>query len=286
MKITLTLLLLATVLLSCKNNTKPTTKDNTPVTILNSSQALIQRFKPIIQGIWVKDDYINDITKTRSPYNSRSKLNGVASVTIEMDSIKNDSLDAGVSLNNHEGSDFTIYFKTVGNKHNSLKINRKDYEVKSNFFELGYCIKNNDTSLLIYHYNKDNKLLDSTRYLKVIQSESNNDMGYGIQYITNRILITGKYTFTDSTGHVEKIGFTNEGDVAGFLNFKTFYINTDFIAGPENNLDVIDFDINNNQKEYAFKFNADTLSLYETKDNADSSLLVLGKLKYRLFKTK
>jgi hypothetical protein len=109
------------------------------------------------------------------------------------------------------------------------------------------------------------------------------DMGFGIDYITNKKLITGKYTTTDSTGNRLKVEFNNNGKVSGFLNFKTYYINADFEAGLENNLDEIDFDVNTKkQKTFTFRFNADTLNLYDTYENADSTKLVLGKLKYKL----
>jgi hypothetical protein len=56
---------------------------------------------------------------------------------------------------------------------------------------------------------------------------------------------------------------------------------------PPNNLDQIFFDSNTPPSKYfAFKINADTLSLFETKDAADSVNLELGKLKYKLVKQK
>jgi hypothetical protein len=159
--------------------------------------------------------------------------------------------------------------------------------VATNFYELGYAISRNDTSLVLYHYNKDHRLLDSTCYLKALPPESENDMGYGIEYITNKILITGNYDLIDSTGHSAKVKFANEGNLSGFLGFKTYYINTDFEGGPENSVDEISFDINNkNQKDYAFKFNADTLNLYITKMDADSTLFIKKRPLYKLVKIK
>lgn len=283
MKNTLFLLLITTTFLSCKSNSKKVTTDSTISASPLSSQ-LLKQYKPYFDGIWVVKDYVNDLGKTRSPYKSRNKLGGVAGLEINIGLTHTDSTMAGVSLNNHEGTNFTIYSK-AGVRGNSLKINWKDYGITTNFYELGYSIDRNDTILILYHYNKDHQLLDSTCYLKVVQSESKNDMGYGIQYITNKILITGNYNLIDSTGHTEKVEFTNEGNVSGFLGFKTYYINTDFEAGPENNIDEITFDLyTKKQKDYAYTFNTDTLTLYETTANADSTKLFLGKMAYTLVK--
>jgi hypothetical protein len=236
--------------------------------------------------MWVKSAYIDELNKTRSPYNSWPKLNNVAAMEIEADSIKADSLVAGESLNNHEGTNFTVYFKR-GHKKGSLNIGLKDYDVSTNFYELGYVITSVDTNLFLYHYNNKNQILDSTKYTRVLSALLNDDMGSGIEYITNKTLITGKYTYVDSTGTISKVEFKNDGKVSGFLGFKSYYVNTDFMAGPQNNLDVIDFDVNTDkQKEYGYKIDGDTIGLFTTKSNADSTKLLLDKIVYKLTKTK
>jgi len=283
----LCLILIASTLLSCKSNSKQTVKDTATNTLtIDSSSALIKTFKPIIKGMWVKSAYIDELNKTRSPYNSWPKLNNVAAMEIEADSIKADSLVAGESLNNHEGTNFTVYFKR-GHKKGSLNIGLKDYDVSTNFYELGYVITSVDTNLFLYHYNNKNQILDSTKYTRVLSALLNDDMGSGIEYITNKTLITGKYTYVDSTGTISKVEFKNDGKVSGFLGFKSYYLNTDFMAGPQNNLDVIDFDVNTDkQKEYAYKIDGDTIGLFTTKSNADSTKLLLDKIVYKLTKTK
>ena len=197
-----------------------------------------------------------------------------------------DSIIVGVCLNNHEGTQFAIYFKP-GERSNSLKINWPDYKVPENFYELGYKTKNNNTSLILYHYSKNKHILDSTIYVKVLNSQSSDDAGYGIQYITNKELISGNYLTSDIDGSSFKVNFNNEGNVSGLLDYKTYYMSTDFEVGIENNMDQIYFNIDTKkQKSYLYKFNADTLNLYETTENSDSTKLVLGKLKYKLVKQK
>jgi hypothetical protein len=54
-----------------------------------------------------------------------------------------------------------------------------------------------------------------------------------------------------------------------------------------NNLDeIVFYFLGNNNTGYSFKINADTLSLYDTHPNADSTLSILGKRIYKLVKQK
>lgn len=284
----LSLLLVTFSFISCKNNTKQIIKGTTTTKIAsaNSSTDLIKSFKPIIQGVWVKSNYVEELNKTRSPYSSWAKLTDVVEMNIQTDSVKADSLIVGESLNSHEGTSFTIYFKK-GHKLGTLKISLKDYTTPTNFYELGNVITSTDTSLFLYHYNNKNQILDSIKYNKLSGAQINDDMASGIEYITNKILITGKYTVTDSLGAISKVEFKNNGKVSGFSDFKTYYINTDFMAGPQNNLDVIDFDVNTDkQKEYGYKINANTIDLFTTRSSADSTKILLDKLVYKLVRTK
>ena len=161
MKNTLYVSILISLLFSCKSNTKENSKDTIAVkSTANQTQKLIQKFKPIIEGVWVKKEYVNRVAKSKSPYISFKALGGVAEFEIQI-SDSGDSTHIGYSLNNHEGADFVLYFKT-GQRPTSLKINLPDYETKGNFYELGYNIKNSDTTMVLYHYNRQNQIIDST----------------------------------------------------------------------------------------------------------------------------
>ena len=281
-------ILAISMIISCKSSVKTTIKvdslsaGKTP----EKTNSVIDKLGPFFYGVWVKSSYIEDIAKTKSPY-STSELGGVASFQIGKLGPKDDSTHVGYSLNNHEGSDFVLYLKT-GHKLTSLKTNLPDYDVKSNFFELGYTINNKDTVLMLYRYNKNNHIIDSTRYSKVAdEAKGENDAAWGIQYITNKTLFTGKYISTDTTGATSKIQFTNDGKVSGLLNFKDYFINTDFGATPEDDLDEIVFDLYSKKNTlYSFKINADTLNLYDTHYNSDSTKILLSKRVYKLVKQK
>jgi hypothetical protein len=287
-KIILAFLILS-VFIACKSKTQSSNKDsvsNASATAVTNP--LIKEFKPFIDGVWVKTDYIDSLSKNKSPYKSSELLGNVASMIIELPYNNCDSIHIGYSLNNHEGSDFVLYFKT-GQLPESLKINLPDYNIKTNFYELGYHVKNNDTTLILYHYNKNKKLLGSTNYTRVLNRQVNNDLGYGINYITNQKLISGSFESIDTSGNHIDVRFTDDGRVYGFGNSKYYFLNTDFEAGPANNIDQIYFDIKpdnvtSQQKIYTYKFVKDTIALYSTKTNADSTLLFADKIVYKLIR--
>jgi hypothetical protein len=279
------LLIVLTALISCKSKTKTPISD----TVLQKTNtaikpSLLQQFKPIIQGSWVRSDYITDLSQTKSPYISSKKLTNAAALEIELNEVKDDSVKVGVSLNNHEGASFTLFFK-AGHQPNSLKTNWADYMVSSNFYELGYQITGGDTSLFLYHYNKNSHIIDSVKYTRVLAKQKDNDIGYGITYTTNKLLISGDYELTADNGATSKISFNNEGKVSGFPGYETYYVNTDFVAGPQNDLDQFSFNINTKQQEdYLFKINLDTLNIYNIDFSADSLHLKWGDLKYKLIR--
>ena len=66
----------------------------------------------------------------------------------------------------------------------------------------------------------------------------------------------GTYKTVDSSGQTRTLNFSNDGIVTGLPNFKKYYVLTDFVAGPKNNLDEICFDIQtNNQRFLEFVYN-------------------------------
>lgn len=278
-------LLIISLCTSCQNNSNQHQKKST-TTNINDSKNFIKRFKPFIQGVWVKKDYIDDLLKTRSPYLSFKKLGGICSILIRLPATETDSVFAGISLNNHEGSNFVFYNKS-GNNSKSLKTNIKDYMVPGNYYELGYDISKADTNLVIYHYNKNNQFIDSIVYNKVLNTLVDDNMGSEVDYITNKLLISGNYTMVDSLGNHRDISFTNDGNILGWTGLKTYCVNTDFEAGPANNIDQLIFDLyTKHQTDYAFKIKMDTLDIYTSSANADSTESLIGQLRYQLIRKK
>jgi hypothetical protein len=163
-----------------------------------------------------------------------------------------------------------------------------DYDVKSNFYELGYSFKDRDTILTLYHLNKNLQIVDEVKYTKVANKATDEtNAGWGIQFITNKILVAGKYLAIDTAGKTLPVEFSNGGKVIGFLGFKSFDINTDFMVEDDNNIDDVVFDLYSKaSKRFIYNFKSDTLLLYDESHNADSTKLIRGKLQYKLVRQK
>ncbi|MCC8424233.1 hypothetical protein [Mucilaginibacter sp. UR6-11] len=153
--------------------------------------------------------------------------------------------------------------------------------------ELTYTIVNGDTTLILTeHHIKTNKLI-TTKYKKAVNKQPDDRLDFGMNYLVNKGIIGGKYLCIDSTGHQSNVMFTNDGRVTALANFKTYFISTDIGGEPMNNLDGIIFErIDKTRQFFTFNINADTLKLYDTYANTDSTEYIVGRLKYRLVKKK
>lgn len=187
-----------------------------------------------------------------------------------------DSLEIGAP-GIHEGASFIVYFRP-GLTGTSLITNIRDENTESNFYELGYNISENDTSLRILHYNKEKNIIGQTKYLR-----SPKNAAGSLQFIVNKTLFAGKYRVKDNSGKISYLTFTNDGRVVGLPGVQEYYVLTDFIAGPENNVDQVCFDIQTNHQQcYAFEMEQDTIRLFGIKAGTDLDLLQKGPLQYEL----
>jgi hypothetical protein len=271
------IILTLSILTSCLIG-KTSTTDNDG----NKIDSLKQNFKPILKGVWVLTEYINEIERTKSPLKSVDKLQDI--VTLIIDGInQSDTIDVGVSWNNHEGGNFTTYF-IKGQNQNQLRTNILDYDNKSNFYELGFEIINKETFLFLYHYNKTNKLINKKQFSKVAEeNQTDGDAGWGIQYFVNEKLFAGNYFLIDSTNAETKVILKNDGSLTGYPVFKTYYLLTDFI-GYASNIDKIIFNIDTkNSKCFAYKTEKDTTYFYNmTIDEENIEHLQLDKIQFKL----
>lgn len=237
------------------------------------------KFKSIISGVWVKSDFIYDLMKTKSPYKSSNKLKGIVTMWIDTSKIVNDSLFIGTSINNHEGYFFFALLKPPYNS-KSISTSIVDYENKSNYFELGYEVKNNDTSVVLYHYNKDKKVLDTVPFTKVLPSQADTEgADKGLEYEINKLLFTGAYRFSDSAG-THEFHLKNDGKIIGYMGYSKYFVQSDFVAGPENNIDILCFD----NDCFAYKIFHDSIVLYDVHENEDHTSLNFDKQRFVLFK--
>jgi len=239
------------------------------------------RIKNILSGVWVPDEYIKLIESTKSPYKSSDVLTEVSTMIIECDSSVADSLIVGVSWNNHEGGNFTVYFDST----NYLLTSIPDYEVNSNTYRLAYDIVKSDTLLMLAHFDKDNHLLDQKKFRRVLQNQTSDEgADWGLTVIVNDRIFRGQYERLESIV-AEPIVLSNSGEVQNFYDFKSYQVLTDFI-GPTN-FDNICFKTSDSKYScFAFKFSVDTLRLYELVPTEEDGIEKVGAIKYTLIKTR
>ena len=265
------ILFLPFILTACDTNTFQI-KNAVPKPVIDS----LQNFKSILNGDWYQASYIDSIQKTKSPFLSRNSLTRYVELYINTNEATGDSLEIGAP-SIHEGTSFIVYFKP-GLTHTSLPTNIVDYDTASNFYELGYNISIGDTSLILSIYNKDKKITNQIQYLKAPKNSEE-----PLQYMVNKTLFAGNYKAEDSSGQISILKFTNDGQLYGFPNYKKYYVVTDFVAESDNSVDQVCFDVQAlNQRCYGFNIQADTISLYDLKENMNTTQF--GELKYKLVK--
>ncbi len=122
-------------------------------------------------------------------------------------------------------------------------------------------------------------MLHREKYIRVPKNNAG-----ALQYLVNKTLFSGTYTLVNSSLS-SLVKFENDGKVSGFTGFSTFYISTDFVASPENNIDEVHFDIQTaNQKNYAFKINEDTIKLFDLIEIPGRDSISRRQIKYTLVK--
>ena len=265
MKRILYLLILSVAFTACSNNeSDQDAANNKP---LDQSQALIHQFKPVINGVWVKKNYIKQLIKKKSPLAAAERAIGITTMYIDTAKIKGDSLPVPAGWNNHEGNTVTLRFQP-GKNTTTIELGTD---------ELSYTIKNGDTTLIIYHYDRDTKETSSAKYIKAMDKQPAGDVAYAMNYMINHGIIAGKYQATDSRGKASTVQFTDDGKVSGFPGFSTYFIQNDLSAGPKNDFDEIIFNPKGSgQTSYAFTIGGKNITLYDVKAGKQ------GDLKYKL----
>jgi hypothetical protein len=275
MKQTLNILLMLVLLFSCKSKTKETSSLANNGTKLSSPGSFIESFKHLLHGVWVKSDYIKMVIKSKSPYSAIDLAEGLTTMHIDTSKIKGDSLIVPAGINNHEADKFVLRFKQ-GKSPGSIQFAGG---------ELSYSINNKDTVLLFSKYNNESRRIEVTRYIKALNSTD--PLGSDMDYLINKNLFSGSYAMSGSDGQINNVKFSDDGEVIGLPKIKTYYVLNDFIGDPMDDFDQVIFNLyGKNQQSYAFVISSDTIKLYDTKPNADSTKMLLYKLKYTLNKIK
>ena len=255
-------LLILSIFLSCKSKTGDSDQDTTGTgKPLDQSQALLHQFKPLINGVWVKKDYIKKVKKSKSPLEAVDNGTGVTIMYIDTTQLKGDSITVPVVINNHEGTKVSLNFQPGKNT----------TTIEFGTDELSYKLKK-DTTLIIYHYNSDTKETSTAQYIKAMDKLPAGGLQAGMSIAINQAILSGKYEGTDAAGKNIRALFTDDGKVSGLPGLTTYYVQNDMIADPNHSHDEIIFNLNGKgQKAYSFIINKKTLSLYDNAEQIKSN---------------
>jgi hypothetical protein len=255
------ILLIITVLsfLACKKDVKKEFIKNKKSFEKTSQQDIFNNF----EGVWVRKDYVDLLKTSKSPSTSFKNLANISSILIDINKARDNEIEVGLSLNNHEGSTATLvkketdfYLNLYGASGNSL--------IK--------VLLNN--SILTFHF-------EGKKYelIKVIKNypKGSVDAGYGIQFITNQILFGNEKYNIES--YNKNVIFRDDGKVENFIDYTSYEIATDFETDPEPMDWIV---LNSSSKDFFhFKFIDNNLLLYEYDKELEDY-----KIKYTLSKTK
>ncbi len=271
MKRILILLLIITAATGCSSTkdhesgdaAKNETTDNT------QTQLLIKKFKPIVHGYWIRKDYIEKIMQTRSVL-AANDLVDAAEIEINTDEIKGDSLNVPVG-DNHETGNSTLKF-IPGKRPLTLVFNGQD---------LSYSTKKGDTTIRLAFSDDKQKGFVFYTYIRAYKKLDKDFADILEEYLANR-LVAGDYRLLGNDKSAGGVHFDKNGNISGFPDFDRYIIEYDLNSDVNDNLDVIHcFGHVNAQMDFTFKISDDTLKLYNTRENADSSRLITGDLKYQ-----
>jgi hypothetical protein len=254
--------LILCILLSCKSKITGDDQDPSTTKPLDQTPELKHQFTPLINGIWVSQDYLKKVKKSKSPMAAAAKADGVTAMAIDTSKLQGDSIMVPVIINNHEGNNVALRFE-AGRNTNTVTLGND---------ELTYKIKNADTTLIVYHYNTNTKETMTIKFIKALQSNPGIQPSYGLNMAVNKNLMAGTYIAADAAGKKYDVSFSPDGKVSGLPGFSTYYVQIDLVASSKENADQIIFNLNaKRQKPYSFLIHKNTLTLYDNANQLKSN---------------
>jgi hypothetical protein len=206
-------------------------------------------------------------------------------LAVNLNRANGDSVTVPGILNNHEGYEMRVYLQR-GQTDTSLPTSHFDVEKSTNFYELGYKLAGQDTTLLLNQYNEQRRLLSSVPYRRVWQQPktTSSDPALALDYTARRLLFAGRYTATDSVGRTSDAELLPDGRVRGLGDFRAYSPNLDFVVTLGNDRDNLFLTNANRRRQLmTYSISGDTLRLYAAKAvDVPQPSLEQGRLQYTL----
>ena len=264
----LSLLLLTT---SCWNHTKPTSKEHHKANI--DYATLFSK----LQGTWMSYEYILNLSKTGSPYQSAAYMEGIFSFTIDSNRLHNDTLHCRSWINGHEIHDLWIAFDSRdASGYYRIGINNSDNDQHNPGTDNISNIKIDSPFLIIY-----TNTYDSVRYAFYGHLPRFAAADYPIKHYTTDALFRGAYTTKDSDMIFKssKIYFDPQktGRIYGSSVYDSFDINVDVLAQTDSldYMELFDSKRRTESRSFTYSIHNNVMSIYP---NPDSVPCILRKM--------
>ncbi len=225
-----------------------------------------------LHGTWIKEAYVEDLSKTKSPNKSFIALHDIALFSFDTAHLKGDILRGGISWNGHEGGECTATFKS-GKTPRSILISIEGDTVKT---PRELVLENNELLLMSY---PSNGSAIAEKYIRASEKNTNIDSSLG--YAARRVLFAGKWLWKDmKKDTIYKVEMSEEGTVKGSPNFVKYDVMTDFAAEPLPYDQVFFFEAKAKRPRILqFKSVGDTLKLTERIKKKEVPVYQLVKMK-------
>ena len=248
--------------ISCTENKEKNPK-KAPVSLSAKTNLL-----SIIHGGWVKQEYVDSIIKTKSPYRSNKQYLSNVELIIDTANLTGDTVMNPACFSNGKES---FYFKIVI-KQDSLNKPSMQMVYNHNYmnmdFFLEYSISAGDT--ILYMVKKDlinGEIKSKIPYKRIYNNPSVNYYVDPTTVFLNRTLITGKYKLYDAKNRLisNKVEFKEAGQVEGFSSFKNFYLESYYgSANSQNyNFDYIVLSAPEKRSVYRWTLKKDIFKFYD-----------------------
>lgn len=259
------------LLSSCWHHTKPTPKEHTKTNIDYT------KLFSTLQGTWISYEYMLNLNKTGSPYQSAAYMEGIFSFTIDSNRLRNDTLHCRSWINGHEVGDLWIAFGSRDSSgFYSVGINNSDNDQHGTGADNITNIKIDSPFLIIY-----TNTYDSVRYAFYGHLPRFTSADYPLRHYTTETLFRGAYSIKDSDMIFKsgRIYFAplKAGRIYGSEVYDSFDINIDVLSQTDSldYMELFDSKKRNESRSFTYSKRNNILNIYL---NPDSTPCVLRKI--------
>lgn len=259
--------------------------DSTTVRPVSSSLALVsdnRLERQVLAGAWLNVTYTDALRQSHSPRKAHGHwgASGLTELLLYARNPMSDSLRVNILYGNHESIPPSFIIAKPGTKVFSVHAS-----VEGDAVDMKLRYKAGQTDTLLYVEERDAKThrITSTAFRKlsgfVVKSDT---LETPLAYFINQLDFAGTHLMIDSTGHTSVVRFTPIGRVYGWPASRTYQVNMDF-TGPFHELNSVFIDIyQENQREFVFGVNGDTIRFYRMHDDTITYKRQRGCLCYTL----